>query len=38
MWAVARWSTPGGAELLDGLAGDPHPDVREAVAAVRESQ
>ncbi|MEU5595237.1 HEAT repeat domain-containing protein [Streptomyces sp. NPDC020298] len=35
VWAVARWSTPGVAELLDGLAGDPHPDVREAVAAVR---
>lgn len=31
--AVARWSTPGVAELLDGLAEDPHPDVREAVEA-----
>ena len=36
--AVARWSAPGAAELLDGLASDPHPDVREAVEAVRESQ
>ncbi|SER41038.1 HEAT repeat-containing protein [Streptomyces qinglanensis] len=34
-WAVSRWSTPGVAELLDGLADDPHPDVREAVATVR---
>jgi len=37
VWAVACWSTPGVAELLDGLAHDPHPDVREAVEAVRES-
>ncbi|MER6915032.1 HEAT repeat domain-containing protein [Streptomyces sp. NPDC000594] len=36
--AVAGWSTPGVAELLDGLADDPHPDVREAVEAVRETQ
>ncbi|MGW1895113.1 HEAT repeat domain-containing protein [Streptomyces sp. NPDC002004] len=36
VWAVGRWSTPGVAELLDGLADDPHPDVREAVEAVRE--
>lgn len=36
--AVARWSTPGVAEPLDGLAGDPHPDVREAVEAVRDAQ
>jgi HEAT repeats len=36
VWAVARWSTPGVAELLDGLADDPHPDVREAVEAVRD--
>ncbi|MFI6644337.1 HEAT repeat domain-containing protein [Streptomyces sp. NPDC050504] len=36
VWAVARWSTPGVAALLGGLADDPHPDVREAVAAVRE--
>ncbi|MBL1099589.1 HEAT repeat domain-containing protein [Streptomyces coffeae] len=36
VWAVARWTTPGVAELLDGLADDPHPDVREAVEAVRE--
>ncbi|MFJ9443281.1 HEAT repeat domain-containing protein [Kitasatospora sp. NPDC101235] len=35
VWAVSRWSTPGVAELLDGLADDPHPEVREAVAAVR---
>ncbi|WP_329572688.1 HEAT repeat domain-containing protein [Kitasatospora sp. NBC_01266] len=33
--AVGRWSTPGVAELLDGLADDPHPDVREAVELVR---
>ncbi|WP_461006786.1 HEAT repeat domain-containing protein [Streptomyces capparidis] len=38
VWAVARWSTPGVAELLDGLADDPHPDVREAVEAVREAE
>lgn len=38
VWAVARWSTPGVAELLDDLAGDLHPDVREAVEAVREGQ
>ncbi|WP_326687109.1 MULTISPECIES: HEAT repeat domain-containing protein [unclassified Streptomyces] len=36
VWAVARWSTPGVAELLDGLADDPDPDVREAVEAIRE--
>ncbi|MFD3610978.1 HEAT repeat domain-containing protein [Streptomyces atroolivaceus] len=36
VWAVARWSTPGVTELLDGLADDPHPDVREAVEAIRE--
>ncbi|MFF7008050.1 HEAT repeat domain-containing protein [Streptomyces fimicarius] len=36
VWAVARWTTPGVAELLDGLADDPHPDVREAVEAVRD--
>ncbi|MDH2387281.1 HEAT repeat domain-containing protein [Streptomyces sp. HNM0663] len=35
VWAVARWSTPGVAELLDALADDPHPDVWEAVAEVR---
>lgn len=34
--AVAHWSTPGVAELVNGLAGDPHPDVREAVEAVVE--
>ncbi|CNF73497.1 Uncharacterised protein [Mycobacterium tuberculosis] len=38
VFAVARWSTPGVAELLDGLADDPHPDVREAVDLVRESR
>ncbi|MGW6540944.1 HEAT repeat domain-containing protein [Streptomyces sp. NPDC055051] len=36
VWAVAGWSTPGVAELLDGLADDPHADVREAVEAVRD--
>nr|WP_249375294.1 HEAT repeat domain-containing protein [Streptomyces sp. I05A-00742] len=36
--AVARWSTPGVTELLDGLADDPHPDVREAVEPARASQ
>ncbi|MGW6913866.1 HEAT repeat domain-containing protein [Kitasatospora sp. NPDC054939] len=36
VWAIARWSTPGVAQLLDGLAADPHADVREAVEAVRE--
>ncbi|MFH9613453.1 HEAT repeat domain-containing protein [Streptomyces pratensis] len=36
VWAVGSWSTPGVAELLDGLADDPHPDVREAVEAIRE--
>ncbi|GAA0480120.1 HEAT repeat domain-containing protein [Streptomyces stramineus] len=38
VWAVAGWSTPGVAELLDQLADDPHPDVREAVEMVREPQ
>ncbi|MFE0463397.1 HEAT repeat domain-containing protein [Kitasatospora sp. NPDC058965] len=37
VWTVARWSTPGVAALLDRLAADPHPDVRAAVAAVREA-
>ncbi|MFD9462830.1 HEAT repeat domain-containing protein [Streptomyces sp. NPDC060027] len=36
VWAVGRWTTPGVAELLDVLADDPHPDVREAVETVRE--
>ncbi|MFD0401920.1 HEAT repeat domain-containing protein [Kitasatospora sp. NPDC127121] len=36
VWAVAGWSTPGVAALLDGLANDPHPDVREAVEAALE--
>ncbi|MFM9451365.1 HEAT repeat domain-containing protein [Streptomyces europaeiscabiei] len=36
VWAVSGWSTPGVGELLDRLADDPHPDVREAVEAVRE--
>ncbi|MGW2377470.1 MULTISPECIES: HEAT repeat domain-containing protein [Kitasatospora] len=35
VWAVQGWSTPGVAELLDRLAEDPHPDVREAVEDVR---
>jgi hypothetical protein len=38
VWAVAHWSTPGVTELLDGLADDPHPDVREAVEHFRASQ
>ncbi|MFH8615539.1 HEAT repeat domain-containing protein [Streptomyces sp. NPDC017979] len=38
VWAVYRWSTPGVAELLDGLADDPHPSVREAVEEVRALQ
>jgi hypothetical protein len=38
VWAVAGWSTPGVADLLDGLAGDPDADVREAAEAVRESR
>ncbi|MGW7055096.1 HEAT repeat domain-containing protein [Streptomyces sp. NPDC054887] len=38
VWAVARWSTPGVAELLNTLANDPDADVREAVEAVRETQ
>lgn len=37
VWAVSRWSTPGVAELLDGLADDPDPDVRQAVDAVRDT-
>ncbi|MGP4024651.1 HEAT repeat domain-containing protein [Actinomadura sp. 3N407] len=37
VWAVARWTTPGVADLLDSLADDPHPDVREAVEAVHAS-
>ncbi|WP_342449649.1 HEAT repeat domain-containing protein [Kitasatospora phosalacinea] len=36
VWAVARWSTPGVTELLDALAADPDPEVREAVEAVRK--
>ncbi|MFF2041507.1 HEAT repeat domain-containing protein [Kitasatospora sp. NPDC058170] len=36
VWAVARWSTPGAAALLDTLAGDPDPAVREAVADLRD--
>ncbi|MBO1417873.1 HEAT repeat domain-containing protein [Streptomyces sp. FH025] len=35
VWTVHRWSTPGVTELLDGLAADPHPHVREAVETVR---
>ncbi|UUU32426.1 HEAT repeat domain-containing protein [Streptomyces sp. CA-210063] len=37
VWTVSGWSTPGVGELLDRLADDPHPDVREAVEAVRDS-
>ncbi|MFF3556527.1 HEAT repeat domain-containing protein [Streptomyces tsukubensis] len=33
--AVARWSTPGVTELLDRLADDPHPSVREEVEGIR---
>ncbi|MFF0752999.1 HEAT repeat domain-containing protein [Streptomyces sp. NPDC004267] len=36
VWTVGRWTTPGVAELLGTLADDPHPDVREAVAEVRD--
>jgi hypothetical protein len=36
VFAVSRWSTPGVAELLDALAVDPSPDVRDAVEIVRE--
>ncbi|MFJ3705322.1 MULTISPECIES: HEAT repeat domain-containing protein [unclassified Streptomyces] len=36
VWAVGSWSTPGVDQLLDGLAEDPSPDVREAVEAIRE--
>ncbi|MFF7454544.1 HEAT repeat domain-containing protein [Kitasatospora sp. NPDC008115] len=35
---VAPWSTPGVAELLDRLADDPHPAVREAVAEAKEAR
>ncbi|GAA3019145.1 hypothetical protein GCM10020229_33000 [Kitasatospora albolonga] len=35
VYAVARWRTPGAAELLDRLAGDEVADVREAVAWAR---
>ncbi|MGW0708085.1 HEAT repeat domain-containing protein [Streptomyces sp. NPDC002643] len=36
VWALSHWTTPGVGQLLDRLADDPHPDVREAVEAVRE--
>ncbi|MFC8719298.1 HEAT repeat domain-containing protein [Kitasatospora sp. NPDC057198] len=36
VWAIGRWSTPGVAALLDALADDPDPEVREAVESVRE--
>ncbi|WLQ62334.1 MULTISPECIES: HEAT repeat domain-containing protein [Streptomyces] len=36
VWTVGSWSTPGVGQLLDGLAEDPSPDVREAVEAIRE--
>ncbi|KJY26599.1 HEAT repeat domain-containing protein, partial [Streptomyces sp. NRRL S-495] len=35
VWAIGDWRTPGVAELLAGLADDPAPDVREAVARAR---
>ncbi|MER5867303.1 HEAT repeat domain-containing protein [Kitasatospora sp. NPDC002040] len=35
VYAVARWRTPGAAELLERLAGDASAEVREAVEAVR---
>ncbi|MDH6140255.1 hypothetical protein P3T35_002263 [Kitasatospora sp. GP30] len=38
VWAVARWSTPGVDALLDRLAVDPAPEVREAVADIREPE
>lgn len=38
VWAVARWSTPGVDALLDGLADDPHGDVREAAEAARSAR
>ncbi|MEU6852643.1 HEAT repeat domain-containing protein [Actinacidiphila alni] len=38
VWAVASWTTPGVAGLLDRLAADPEPDVRDAVAAVRDQE
>ncbi|GAA2786570.1 HEAT repeat domain-containing protein [Streptomyces showdoensis] len=38
VWAVGRWTTPGVAELLDGLAEDPHADVRAAVEEVRDPE
>jgi hypothetical protein len=37
VWAISGWTTPGVTDLLDHLAHDPHPDVREAVEAVRDS-
>jgi len=36
VWAVCGWKAPGVPDLLDRLAEDPDPEVREAVAAVRE--
>ncbi|WP_186319278.1 HEAT repeat domain-containing protein [Streptomyces sp. SAJ15] len=38
VWAVVGWSTPGVGELLDDLAEDPHPAVREAAGDARESR
>ncbi|MFB7476227.1 HEAT repeat domain-containing protein [Kitasatospora sp. NPDC056184] len=35
---VAAWTTPGVDGLLDRLADDPHPDVREAVGEAREER
>ncbi|WP_026341614.1 hypothetical protein [Actinomadura atramentaria] len=36
VWAVGHWTTPGVPALLDTLAADPDPDVRDAVAALRD--
>ncbi|MFL1381010.1 HEAT repeat domain-containing protein, partial [Nocardiopsis protaetiae] len=35
-WTVHLWSTPGTDDLLDRLAADPDPEVREAADDVRE--
>ncbi|MCP2341966.1 HEAT repeat domain-containing protein [Actinomadura rupiterrae] len=36
VWTISRWTTPGVPALLDTLADDPHPDVREAAETVRD--
>ncbi|MHA7135247.1 HEAT repeat domain-containing protein [Oerskovia turbata] len=33
VWVVARWSTPGALGLVERLAGDPDPEVRDAATA-----